>query len=230
MTDSPERQAWLEARKSLVTASDVAAMLCCNYAKNEADKVHQRSQLLLQKAGLAEGFAGSERTDLSGMLEGAVVGLARDLWGWPIERCPANTITVDPECPALGASLDAVVRNPYALTFGIPELSPVDVKISAAAAQEDCKPRRVRDSQVLQPSGAMFAQGIPLMYQLQLSAQMACTGARHSALLVLHHNDQAGLKLRAYYMPRHEGIISRIRSEAVRFVRDLKLLKEGKHE
>lgn len=224
MTDSPERLAWLEARKNLITASDCAAMLCCNYAKNEADKVHQRSQLLMQKAGLAEGFAGSERTDLSGMLEGAVVGLARDLWGWPIERCPANTITVDSECAALGASLDAVVRNPYALTFGIPELSPVDVKISAAAAQEDCKPKKGGE-----PSGAMFAQGIPLMYQLQLSAQMACTGARHSALLVLHHNDQAGLKLRAYYMPRHEGIISRIRSEAVRFVRDLKLLKEGKH-
>ena len=81
-----------------------------------------------------------------------------------------------------------------------------------------------------EPSGAMFANGIPIYYQLQLQAQMAVTGTRHAALLVLHHADSVGLKLRAYYMPRHDPVVQRIRSEAIRFVADLEKLKAGLHE
>jgi predicted phage-related endonuclease len=212
LVHSSDRDAWLAARRELITGSDVARLLCEGYAKTEAEKAGQRGQLIMEKAGLAEEWEGDERTELAGMLEEAVIGIARKRFGWDIR--PHGALVVDSVCTRLGATPDSIVKSPWGDAT-------VNVKISSAQPPEDCKPRKDGS-----PSTAAYANGVPLYYQLQLQAEMAVLGLQHSALLVLHHGN--GLKLRSYYVARHEGVIARIRREVDKVWREIEALREGR--
>lgn len=190
-----ERIAWLEARKNYLTASDVGAVL----GENE---YATRDQVRMEKAGLAEAFGGSERTNLSLLLEPWIAERARENWGWPL--VPHGQLIVDSECPKLAATPDYHMETPWGWCN-------VQIKVTAVKPYEEVK---------------KYGGKPPLMYQLQTQAEMACLGYQHASLLVLH---LMPLCLRAYYVPRHPLAIARIRAEAVRFMAEVEALREGRN-
>jgi hypothetical protein len=210
---SSDRDAWLAARRELITASDVARLLCEGYAKTDKEREQQRAQLIMEKAGLADEWKGDERTELAGLLEDAVIGVAAKRFGWKLE--PYGLLKVDSVCKRLGGTPDAILIGPFGDLV-------VNVKISSASPPEDIKPTRKDGT----PSEAAYLHGPPLYYQLQLQAEMAVTGMQHSGLLVLHHG--RGLKLRGYYVPRHEQVIARIRREVDLAWTEVEALRAGK--
>lgn len=194
MISSNDRQAWLEARKRLLTASDAAALLSISPYKTLA-------QLRMEKLGLADEWTGDESSDLALALEWPILEIANRKFGW---NCVHNTeLIVDRECPRLAATPDAMMESPWGLTC-------VQVKVTRSAAQEDCAPTTKSGK----PSTAAYLNGAPIHYQIQVVAEMACTGARHGVLLALHLTP---LKLRAYYVPFHPMLVARIRRETRRF-------------
>lgn len=203
MTHSSDRGAWLAARRELVTASDVAALLGESPYKT-------REQLRMEKAGLAEEWAGDEQTELALALEPYVMAMARERWGWKI--CPVGRLFNDASEPRLGATPDGSMDTPWGDAN-------VQIKVTSAKPTEMCKPRKDGS-----PSTAAFAAGAPLHYQLQVQAEMAVMGVAHSSLLVLHTGP---LALRAYYVPRHDGVIARIRREVVVFWSEVEALRRG---
>ena len=204
MTSSKDREAWLAARRDIVTASDVAAMLGESPWKT-------RDQLRMEKAGLADEFAGAENTDLALALEPWVIEQANARFGWRIEPCGV-LIFCGGDLP-LGATPDAVMSSPWGPCT-------VQIKVTSAQPTDLCKPLKSG-----KPSTAAFAEGPPLHMQLQVQAEMAVLVFRHSVLLVLHTNP---LALRAYYVPAHDGVIARIKREAALFMAEVTALREGK--
>jgi predicted phage-related endonuclease len=160
-----------------------------------------REQLLLEKAGLADERRGDERMDLSLALEPFVAEQAKLKYGWTL--VPHGTLTVDAECPHLAATPDFTMWTPWGDAT-------VQVKVTASKPWDQVKKHS-------------FAP--PLMYQLQVQAECAVLGCRHGVLLVLH---LLPLSLRAYYVPRHDKVIGRIRNEAVRFMSEVAAIKEGR--
>jgi predicted phage-related endonuclease len=215
-----DRETWLAARNELITASDVASLLGENYAKNDAERVQQRSRIIMQKAGLAEGWEGNETTELASELEESVIAIARKRFGIDIRA--TGVLQRDDVEPRLGATTDSVWQIESLLLEEGAWFCPVNVKVSSCAPPEECKSRKDGT-----PSQAAFANGVPLYYQLQLQAEMAVTGAHHGCLLVLHH-DQANLRLRMYSVPRHDGVIARIRSEVAKAWVEIEALRAGK--
>lgn len=192
---SHQRNAWLEERKNFVTASDVAALLGESPYKT-------RDQLRMEKLGLADEWSGAEHTDIALALEVPVLEIAYKRYGWSTTH---NTALVqDSLCPRLAATPDAFVTTPWG--DGV-----IQIKWTACKAKEDCRPLTSKGK----PSEAAYLHGPPLHYQLQVQAELACTGLNHGCLLVMH--EIPTLKLRPYYIARHEGAISRIRREALIF-------------
>jgi putative phage-type endonuclease len=160
-----------------------------------------REQLLLEKAGLADARPGDERMELSLALEPFVAERARLKFGWHLE--PHGVLTADKECPQLAATPDFTMWTPWGDAT-------VQVKVTASKPWDQVKKHGG------QP---------PLMYQIQVMAEMAVLGYQHSVLLVLH---LMPLTLRAYYVARHDGAIARIRREASAFMADVAALKQGR--
>lgn len=185
---------WLAARMNYLTASDVGAVL----GENE---YATRDQVRMEKAGLAEPFQGSERTDLSLLLEPWIAERARDKWGWNL--IPHGKLIVDRECPRLAATPDYHMDTPWGWCN-------VQIKVTSVKPYEEVK---------------KYGGKPPLMYQLQTQAEMACLGYANTSLLVMH---LMPLCLRAYHIPRHSQVIARIRAEAVRFMAEVEALKVGK--
>ena len=204
---SDNREAWLAARKQYVCGSEVAAMLG---ESPYADAT--RGSVVMEKAGLADPFVGTEQTKLGNYLEPAVAEFVRREWGWVLIRC--GELIRDAESECLAATPDYLVLTPWGI-------GSVQIKCTVAMAQEDCKPRK--DGQ---PSTAAYANGAPLHHQLQQQAELACLGLEWSTLLVLHAAGP-GMKVRAYSTRRHEGVIARIRGEAAALMAEVKALREG---
>ena len=204
MISSDNRTKWLAARTELATASDVAAML--------GESPYQtRAELMMIKAGLADAFVGSESTDIALALESSVADLARARWGWSLQR--VGVLMIDPVAPRLGATPDYAGEAPWGAYN-------CQIKITQSLPTDGVKAPKSG-----KPSTAAFAAGPPLHMQLQVQAEMAVTGLGHSALLVLHTSP---LALRSYYVPRHEGVIARIRAEVDVFWKEVESLKEGR--
>lgn len=194
IVSSDDREAWIEARRSIVTASDVAAIL----GENE---YRTREQVIMEKAGLAEEFKGNERTELGLALEPWIAERARERWGWNL--IPHGNLVIDAVCRDLGATPDYTMPTPW---------GPCNVQVKATTVREyehvkkyDGKP--------------------PMMYILQCQAEMAVLGYAHSSLLVFHTSSMA---IRAYYVPRHDRVIARIRLEASRVMDEVRALRAGR--
>jgi predicted phage-related endonuclease len=189
------REYWLRQRHDRITASDVAILL-------GESKYHSRDDLIERKSTRYEQLAhyASESTEIGQELEPAIIEIARKRYGWQLER--NHALLLDPSCERLGATPDAFMTSPWGRAV-------VQIKFTSCQPPEKCKPTR-RDGA---PSGAAFAFGAPLDYQIQIQAELAVTGLDHGVLLVLH--SAGGFALRAYYVPRHEAVIERIRREVV---------------
>ena len=201
-----DKSEWLAKRMSYVTASDVSALLGESPYKT-------REQLRMEKMGLADDWTGNEHTDLALAFESRTIEVANERFGWAARPNGLN-IVVDPICGRLAATPDAYMDTPWGTSV-------VQVKWTCAAAQEDTNPTTKKG----RPSTAAYVAGPPLRHQLQVQTELACTGLYHGVLLVLHHGQ--GLKLRAYYIPRHEGAIARIRRETIEFWDEIDAAKQG---
>lgn len=192
------REEWLEQRKRFITASDVAALLGKSPYKS-------REELELEKSGVTEGFAGNEHTDLALALEPWVIEQANKRFGWDIKG--NSDLYVDEVYSRLAATPD-----------GLLELNGtkfvVQVKVTRSYAQEDCK----QYNKFGKPSKQAFLHGPPEHYEIQVNAEMACTGADKGILLVLHLTP---LKLRTYPIERNETIIKTMRIATEMFWRKL---------
>jgi hypothetical protein len=189
------KSGWLDQRKAYVTASDVGALL------NESP-YKTRDQLRMEKIGLADDWTGDENSDICLALEPCVLGIASSRWGWKLHH---NTeLHGDVACARLAATPDAWMVAPWGRCV-------VQVKVAQSAAMEDCKPFTAKGA----PSTAAYLYGPPIYTKLQVQAEMAVMECDHAVVLTLH---RAGpLKLRAYYVPRHEAVIARIRIEVTKF-------------
>jgi predicted phage-related endonuclease len=210
--DSRERGRWLAERMLRVCGSEVAAMLGEGKGENNT-----RAQLVMLKAGLAEPWSGNETSETGRDMEdsGFFALRARRKWGWELQPC--GLLTEDPVCSVHAATPDFLLTTPWGTAV-------VNAKTTTSQAREDVKPRR--DGK---PSEAAYAHWIPMHIQLQLQSEMAATGTRLSAALVLHASG-GEFKLRAYWMPRHEPVIALIRAEAVRLMAEVESLKAGRNE
>ncbi len=189
------REYWLRQRHDRITASDVATLLGESKHHSRADLIDRKSTRYDQLAHYS-----SESTDLGTELEPAILEIAKRRHGWALSR--NYTLLLDLRCPRLGATPDAFLSSPWGEAV-------VQVKFTSCQPPERCKTAR-KDGK---PSEAAFAFGAPLDYQIQIQAELAVTGLDHGVLLVLH--SAGGFALRAYYVPRHEAVIERIRREVV---------------
>jgi hypothetical protein len=194
---TPEKAAWLAERRQFVTASDCAALL-------DESPYKTRAQLVMEKIGLADEFTGNESTELGMAFEAGVFDVARSRWGWNV--LPNGlALAVDRQCPRLAATPDALMVTPWGVAV-------IQVKWTTCRAREDCEPFTKKGK----PSEAAYLQGAPIQHQIQCQAEMACTGAVGAVLLVVH-TAPPHMKLRPYFIPRHEMAIARIRREVTKF-------------
>ncbi len=184
-----DREAWLAARKAYCTASEVVVAM-------GKSKYQTREELVLSKLGLWQREQmDDESRDLGLMLEDALAALVRKRWGWPL--VPFGWLVEDSMCKALAATPDCTMLTPFGPAV-------VDLKVTSAQAQEQCKPG----------STAKFANGCPEDFALQLQCQMACLGReyKYGAVLVLHC--AGGFRMRSYCVRRSESVINEIRGTA----------------
>lgn len=201
--------AWHEARWDLLTASDVPLALCEGYHKTEAERLQQRAVLRTKKLLRDDSDEPKpEHLAVARCMEAGVIEYLRQELKWEVE--PSYELCKDGQCPRLGATVDAVRIVDYVEWD-------IEIKVSAAAAQEDCK----------EGGQATWALGCPAYYRLQNLAQMAVSGRPHGQIVVLHHADRHGLKVRVTDNPRNEVLIRKIRQTTVSFWDEMKRLREG---
>ena len=206
MHGSPE---WHEARWRLLTASDVPYALGEGWAKTEDARAQQRAVLRTNKALRHESVEQLEHLAVAQCMEAGVLEYLRVQLGWRVER--SQELCLDSLCPLLGATVDAV----RTLDDGTEE--DVEIKVTAAAAPEDCK----------EGGAAAFVLGCPAYHRLQNYAQLAVSGRARGQIVALHHADRHGLKVRVYENPRNEMLIQRIRETTVEFWEEVERLRSG---
>lgn len=178
----------------------------------DAVRAANRNQVIMRKAGLAEEWVGNETSAVGSDFEPGFVNLARRKWGWTL--APYGALVYDAQCARLACTPDFYVDSPWGRGL-------CQTKITTAQAEEDCK--TLRDGS---PSTATYAQGVPTRYLLQKQAELACTGLAWNALLVLHCSG-GEFKGRLYPVQRHEGVIARLRLEAMSAWQDVERLRRG---
>lgn len=155
MTD---RDAWLEARKQYITASDVAALLGENKHKS-------REQVIAEKLGLSRDEPDHDarvRMALGTHCEPGIADTAREVFGWDLQK--HGVLTADLVEPRLAATPDYFLVSPWGT---------VNVQIKLTRAYHRGK-------------SGWCVKGPPLHYQIQVQAEMACMELQHSVLLVCH--------------------------------------------
>lgn len=213
MAHQSDRDAWKAARQELIGASDVSRLLGVAWSKTEAEAKQQRGLLILEKAGLSDGFEGNETTDLGNELEGPLLQIAAKRWGLTIEPC--GVLMKHPSIERLGATPDSLIVTPFGRY-------PANTKITTAQPMEACKPRRDGS-----PSEAAYANGLPLYHRVQALAEAMVCGSSHGFMVVLHCYG-GGFTLRLYAQPRHEKLEARIEAEVAKAWAEIETLRDGK--
>ena len=162
-----EREQWLLRRRSMLTASDVAAVL-------GVDPRRGPLAVYLDKIGLdtrSEDEAARRWLRFGRDVEGAIANWYADETGRPARDLGATEIQTHADLPWLGATLDrqtnGVESCPAPMVPHMAGDGPLELKAAAGM-----KAREWRDEP-------------PLHYQIQLQAQMACTGAQWGSLCAL---------------------------------------------
>lgn len=197
------------ARDLIVSSKDREAWLAARRqyctasdvaAMLQISEYKSREQLKLEKLGLADEQPPTEVMDLALELEPFIIAQARKKWGWNVEQ--HGVLTVDVECGYLAATPDAIVHSPW--------------------ADAVCQVKATRIGEGF--TAKKYGGEVPLHWQLQVQCELACTGLSHGCLLALH---LAPLALRAYYVPRHDGVIAKIRSEATAFMKQVEEMRRA---
>lgn len=186
-----DRDAWLEARTRYITASDVAKALSIPWTsgRNGTPGAERYASLIASKRGQTEPRAQTEQMWWGSELEPHIIErLGRapgPTNGWDVRPC--GLLIEDAECRALAATPDFWAHDGERAMVG-------DLKISAFA----WRPTKLKPSR---------EQYIPLDYQWQIQAQIACTGATHGVLVQYVGNYLANVEV----FERNSEMIQRAR-------------------
>lgn len=170
----PTREAWLQQRMSGIGASESPAVLGLSPWKSPF-------QLWAEKTGHVEpdSLEGNEPAEFGIRLEKPIAEAFADRTGREVNMWPAYQLVRDPATPWLTCTPDA--------TQEVPDRDTGLVQIKTASAYKS----------------ADWADGIPLMYQVQVQHEMAVTGYSWGTLVVLI----GGQKLRYFDFERNDRFI-----------------------
>jgi putative phage-type endonuclease len=162
-TEAEQRRAWLEDRRTMLTASDVASVLGVEGAYGTPFSVWA------EKVGEAPPPEELEDYLLFGRdVEGAVANGYSRKFSRPVRDLGAYVIQRHPDIPWLGATLDRLTMGSEAY----PAPTGVDPTREAPAEFKAVGFSKIRD----------WREEPPVKFQIQVQIQMACTGAEWASL------------------------------------------------
>jgi hypothetical protein len=228
-----DRDGWLQERKRLITAS-VAWKLVCEPEKPGQDL---RKELLMEKAGLAAPFEPSGVVRAGSHFEPDVVGWYRKEGAKDWGLTPFGLLLGDPECSALAATPDAIawdhpdapgVPIPVDAKWGMKAWAPRRDDVLAALAEAGIqhgytKLSDIQEDKELWQTALALTSLMPEYVQVQLQVQCAVLGAPFAATARMSWGGEPLIMT----MPRHDGLIERLRSEATALMHDVERLKRG---
>lgn len=179
---------WHELRKRRTGASDASILFDCGYIS--------RFQYFNEQMGLLdhEDFSSNERAMIGRHVEGGIAGAAGEFFGYKLVKSTAYY--TDEACDEmLGATPDYFLNEEDSDTV-------VEIKNASWGA--------FKDNWIIHEDGFVEA---PLRFQIQVQAQLACTGAKQGLLIALISGD----RLVRCEMPRHEDAIESIRQRVREF-------------
>lgn len=172
--ESADRAAWLEQRKGMVTASDVAAIL-------GASRWKDRSAVVAEKLGRGTPFVDRLAMYFGRIGEAHVLQALHELTGLKVEA--NNKLLVNPDVPGLGATPDAIATMgftepdvylcrpqeifhstyaTYAKHCRLGSTAAVDVKIVASKSRSIWKKELAPESYYIQVQSQMLVIGAPV--------------------------------------------------------------------
>ncbi len=156
------REQWLQARRELVTASDVAAII---------GEDPRRGALAVYAAKVGDVETAETVAMRRGRrFESAIADDYADQTGRPVRCLGDYEITRHPDIPWLGATLDRLVQAsadmPDPFGVGAGDSAPLQIKMAIGSARE-------------------WKDEPPLHYVVQVQTEMACYGATWGALAAL---------------------------------------------
>jgi putative phage-type endonuclease len=160
-----DEDAWLDARMSMITASDVATVMGLNPFKSALE-------LYLEKLGLKAPFEGNEATEWGQRSEPMIVDGYRDRTGREVSL--HGKLLRSKEYPFIGCTLDAeaIIENVTTdsgehLHFSSKPRIPLELKTTGAHRADD------------------WDEGCPPYYMPQVQTQMLVTGANMASVACL---------------------------------------------
>lgn len=180
----PTRESWLLERATGIGASESPAVLGLSPWKSPF-------QLWAEKTGHVEpdSLEGNEPAEFGIRLEKPIAEAFADRTGREVNMWPAYTLVRDPESPWLLCTPDA--------TQEVPDRDTGIVQIKTASAYKS----------------ADWAEGPPLMYQVQTQMELAVTGYQWGTLVVLI----GGQKLRYFDFERNDRFIDALLPKLAEF-------------
>ena len=173
------RAAWLKERRRYLGASDVAAVL-------GADPYRGPLAVYLSKVG-EDDFAEKRWMRFGRLVEGAIAEGYREDTGRPVRDLGAHELQVHPDVGFLAATLDRQTQGND--LHPAPAEGPAPLECKAVAGM------KARD----------WDEEPPLHFQIQVQAQMACTGAQWGSLCALF----GGVAIRWLDLVRHDAFLAR---------------------
>jgi len=168
---------WLAARSRHIGASEVAGILGVSPWASPYDIWARKTGRIPADTVSPEA---EERMEWGHLLEPVILARVASQLGLDIERAPQDVHVVHPRCPVLSATPDAYYRAPDG-TSGL-----VEVKTSLGYGARQ-----------------VWEDGVPLGYQVQCQAQMACTELERVIVAVL----RTGPVLETHPVERHHGTV-----------------------
>ncbi len=200
------RDGWLEARKSMVTASDVACLFGLNPYKT-------RDQLRMEKLGLADEDPATDAMFWGSELEGSVLAGYAKKYGRIVRRC--GILFRSNETPALGATLDAIEYDEAGETV-------LEVKCPGAWAKSNGWAAKGPDGKAIKP----IQRIVPMHYQMQAQCAMYVTGLHRARVVALF----GGRDLEIFEVTRNADALDLMCKEATAFMSEIQTaLSEVQH-
>lgn len=247
LADSADREAWLEARKTMLTASEVAVALGLTYTA--------RSKLVRAKAGKATAKELEELSEIDDMAQVAAGRhLEEGIFNWFKSETVHTTahmfgkLIPSPREPRLGSTPDAILdgspvelkltgesalpnwheaQNIYGWAkLALPWPEPIDVRLrlprennrtKAGARDPRTEWRRSREHQLTVLLPALGEPQAPLKYWVQLQVQMHCLNAADGWLV----GAVGGTRRYDFLYQRDDAFIAIVLAETQRFWRDV---------
>lgn len=145
-----------------------------------------RGQVMAEKLGVAQPDEENDAMAWGSLMETPMLEFMRKRWRWPLRT--AQELVFDAACPRLAATPDAFLELPWGSAL-------VEMKTTRQWPKT-------------------WAGKAPLYYEIQVNAQMACTGHRYGCVVALHLGT---MEMKSYPVERNDRVIARIRREVEAF-------------